>query len=35
MAWMIGTWKDKGGGSVVETKADWARGPSTTRCFSR
>lgn len=26
LAWMVGTWKDKGGGSVVETKADWARG---------
>jgi uncharacterized protein (TIGR02246 family) len=26
LAWMIGTWKDKGGGSAVETKADWARG---------
>jgi uncharacterized protein (TIGR02246 family) len=26
LAWMVGTWKDKGGGAVVETKADWARG---------
>jgi uncharacterized protein (TIGR02246 family) len=26
LAWMVGTWKDKGGGSVVETKANWARG---------
>ena len=26
LAWMVGTWKDKGGSSSVETKADWARG---------
>jgi hypothetical protein len=26
LAWMVGTWKDKGGSSSVETKAEWARG---------
>ncbi|HXL27435.1 MAG TPA: SgcJ/EcaC family oxidoreductase [Chthoniobacterales bacterium] len=26
LAWMVGTWKDKGGSTSVETKADWARG---------
>jgi uncharacterized protein (TIGR02246 family) len=26
LAWMIGTWKDRGGSTNVETKADWARG---------
>ncbi len=26
LAWMIGTWKDRGGDYSVETKADWARG---------
>jgi uncharacterized protein (TIGR02246 family) len=26
LAWMVGTWKDKGGAYSVETKADWARG---------
>jgi uncharacterized protein (TIGR02246 family) len=26
LAWMAGTWKDRGGEYSVETKADWARG---------
>ena len=26
LAWMVGTWKDRGGDYSVETKADWARG---------
>ena len=26
LAWMIGTWKDKGGSTSVETTAQWARG---------
>jgi uncharacterized protein (TIGR02246 family) len=26
LAWMIGSWKDRGGSYSVETKADWARG---------
>jgi uncharacterized protein (TIGR02246 family) len=26
LAWMIGSWKDRGGSTEVETKADWARG---------
>jgi uncharacterized protein (TIGR02246 family) len=26
LAWMVGTWKDKGASTTVETKADWARG---------
>lgn len=26
LAWMVGTWKDRGGSTAVETKADWARG---------
>jgi uncharacterized protein (TIGR02246 family) len=26
LAWMIGSWKDRGGSTDVETKADWARG---------
>jgi uncharacterized protein (TIGR02246 family) len=26
LAWMIGTWKDKGGSPSVETTAQWARG---------
>lgn len=26
LAWMIGMWKDRGGNTAVETKADWARG---------
>jgi uncharacterized protein (TIGR02246 family) len=26
LAWMIGSWKDSGGSTDVETKADWARG---------
>jgi uncharacterized protein (TIGR02246 family) len=26
LAWMVGTWKDRGGSTSVETKTDWARG---------
>jgi uncharacterized protein (TIGR02246 family) len=26
LAWMVGSWKDKGGNPNVETKTDWARG---------
>ncbi len=26
LAWMVGMWKDRGGSTSVETKADWARG---------
>jgi uncharacterized protein (TIGR02246 family) len=26
LAWMVGSWKDRGGDYSVETKADWARG---------
>ena len=26
LSWMVGTWKDRGGSTDVETKADWARG---------
>jgi uncharacterized protein (TIGR02246 family) len=26
LAWMVGTWQDRGGAYSVQTKADWARG---------
>lgn len=26
LAWMVGSWKDKGGDSTVETEVNWARG---------
>jgi uncharacterized protein (TIGR02246 family) len=26
LAWMVGSWKDRGGENSVETKTDWARG---------
>lgn len=26
LGWMVGTWKDQGGDTSVETKAEWARG---------
>src|SRR5258708_4700980 len=34
LAWMVGMWKDRGGSTSVETKAEWARGSNfLTRTF--